>query len=372
MVVMLCNGEVGMMLSDYDHLLTQDDRTFAVIFGRPSSVGDFNSTAAFPKLYASIEDDDHGLSEEDYTLYRTNDMEAVAFFKDMINLSNVRIGILRMSLVFVRGVTQASGSDDPPYLRLVSDQLSTLLELHPRLDFEVRPDASLRDTIGDLSHYNALQVVATHLQTRLSQRAPEAAIMSARTSLQMIIDTRNEDGKTMCLWMWLYYAFTSAVVLFLHFAADPLHADAASDLALIGDLKALCAELAVFSDGAKRIVEVTTAMDKVAFDLMKASAKRGKRRRDVEGEKEMDVNETTKHRRVEGIEREIETSTGPVDATRGSESRNEEEGENENENEREEERKEGEEKDWTEALLENAPTNFSWDDWDRWLEDVEF
>ncbi|KAI9838448.1 MAG: hypothetical protein M1838_004599 [Thelocarpon superellum] len=215
------------------------EKTFSVIFGRPSSVGDFTPTAPLPELFPpyvqGINAAEYQISDEEYQVARENDIDAVAFWRDMINLSNVRDGILRMSNVSTSMGQPATASNDPDYLRLVSDQLNALLYLHPRLDFKVRPDASLRDTIGDLSHHNALQVVATHLQTHLSQPAPAPSIHSARTSLQTVLETRSVDGKTMCLWMWLYYTFSAMVVLFLHFAHDPLHPDAAADLALLSD-----------------------------------------------------------------------------------------------------------------------------------------
>jgi hypothetical protein len=74
--------------------------------------------------------------------------------------------------------------------------------------------------------------------------------------------------------MWLYYAFTSAVGLFISVLADPLHKDATLHLAFISDIENICKQLAEHSPGASRVMEVTREMGKVGFQIMKSSAKR--------------------------------------------------------------------------------------------------
>jgi hypothetical protein len=73
--------------------------------------------------------------------------------------------------------------------------------------------------------------------------------------------------------MWLYYASSSAVVLFLDVIHNPLHPEATLNLALISDLEKLCTPLSSFSPGAKRVMDVSREMNKVAFDVIKAGAR---------------------------------------------------------------------------------------------------
>jgi hypothetical protein len=74
--------------------------------------------------------------------------------------------------------------------------------------------------------------------------------------------------------MWLYYASSSAVVLFLDVIHNPPHPEATLNLALISDLEKLCTPLSSFSPGAKRVMDVSREMSKVAFDVTNARAKR--------------------------------------------------------------------------------------------------
>lgn len=68
--------------------------------------------------------------------------------------------------------------------------------------------------------------------------------------------------------MWLYHAFSSAVVLFLDLIQNPLHPEATLNLALISDLENLCTPLSSFSPGAKHVIDVSREMNKVAFDII--------------------------------------------------------------------------------------------------------
>lgn len=61
-------------------------------------------------------------------------------------------------------------------------------------------------------------------------------------------------------------------------AHDPLQAETTFDKALISDVRALCTTLSSKSEDAQRLVEITVAFDRVAFELMKSvtNIKRGK------------------------------------------------------------------------------------------------
>ena len=86
----------------------------------------------------------------------------------------------------------------------------------------------------------------------------------------------------MCVWMCLYYAFTAAIVIFLHCIANPLHADTALNLVASSDLENICQGLADVSDSAKRIGDVARGMREVVFRLVKERGR--KRGMDDEGE----------------------------------------------------------------------------------------
>ena len=143
----------------------------------------------------------------------------------------------------------------------------------------------------------------------------------------------------MCVWMWLYYAFTAATVLFLHCIANPTHPDTALNIACIGDLETICEGLKEVSEGAKRIMNVARGMREVVFALVKKGGRkrgvelgdeglgegRGKVRRIEEGEGSMG----------EGLAMQAQ---GDVNAGVASE-----------------------------EILEGPPEGFAWDEWDRWL-----
>ena len=144
----------------------------------------------------------------------------------------------------------------------------------------------------------------------------------------------------MCVWMWLYYAFTAATVLFLHCIANPSHPDTALNIACISDLETICEGLKGQSEGAKRIMDVARGMREVVFGLVK----KGGRKRGVEVGDEGEGEGRVKVRRVEGGEGLMGEGVvamqaqGDVDAGVV-----------------------------TEGILEGLPEGFSWDEWDRWL-----
>lgn len=146
--------------------------------------------------------------------------------------------------------------------------------------------------------------------------------------------------------MWLYYAFTSAVVLFLNTIVNPLHPDAALDLAMISDLESLAANLATISEGSKRILAICRGMNKVAFELMKAAAKRKAKKRSAGVDRE---DGRQKIRR--GKEGVPETFSGLSARTDVATTTEDSAGQN---------------------MLASVPGNFAWGEWDQWLEDVAF
>jgi hypothetical protein len=158
--------------------------------------------------------------------------------------------------------------------------------------------------------------------------------------------------------MWLYYAFTASVVLFVHSASDPLNADAVLDLALLDESKGLCEGLAAGSDGARRVKEIVDGMGRVAWEVVKKAARR--RKRDA-GEQE----EGEGTGELEGSRSKRQRSGGEVVAGEGEQAGAEDMGHSE---EVAEEATGG-----SETLnLETAPQNFQQDQWDQWLEDAPF
>ena len=140
--------------------------------------------------------------------------------------------------------------------------------------------------------------------------------------------------------MWLYYAFTSAVGLFISVLSDPLHKDATLHLAFISDVENICSQLAKHSPGASRVMKVTREMEKVGFQIMKSSAKR-KASEELHKSKGKSV-------RVEGPNEESNEEhvlESAVDSTT--------------------EVGYGEEDPWS-----AMPVDFSWDHWDQYLESI--
>ncbi len=147
----------------------------------------------------------------------------------------------------------------------------------------------------------------------------------------------------MCVWMWLYYAFTAATVIFLHCIANPSHPDTALNIACIGGLETICEGLKGVSEGAKRIMNVARGMREVVFGLVK----KGGRKRGLEVGDEGFGEGRVKVRRVEegeGLmgEGAVMQAQGDIDAGVA-----------------------------TEEILEGLPEGFAWDEWDRWLVDAD-
>jgi hypothetical protein len=203
----------------------------------------------------------------------------VAFFNDMINLTRLRDRILNTTV--------------PNQQQRPAESTSALLRstLRDAAQGEFSPSGisvpHLRGSISDLAHYNATQVITVHLcplADGVALKLPNETVLSARATLQVILETRTK-GTTMCLWMclwmWMHYAFTASVVLFLYTVSDPLNQDVVLDLALLDELKSLCDALGgagpASSDGARRVREIVDGMGRVAWEVMKRAAKRSKR-----------------------------------------------------------------------------------------------
>ena len=250
----------------------------------------------------------------------SNEVAAVDFFNDMIDLALTREKFLTAS---------AHGTS------LESTEITALLGGH-ELGLNNSSSLSLRRCISALSHYNALHIVLPE--------SPEAA-MGARVSLQLMIET-SSDGKTMCLWMWLYYAFSSAVILFLHCMREPLAEHTTLDLALLSDLENLCAPLASKSEGAERILKVCQGMEKVVVEFMKGAARSNAKKRLAEDPAE---GSNEKRSRIDSQQPAGEAVAG--EAVPGPRAFDETE---------------------MQQVLESTPTDFAWNEWEAWLEDIAF
>jgi hypothetical protein len=353
--------------------LLTPSRTFCTTFGYPSTSG-YTSSPSENDRPQPFQPTGRATSppiavDANNAIFGRNELEAVAFFNDMINLTRLRDKILNSTAV--------------PTIQPPPEYTSALLRstLRDTAQGSFSPSAfatsHLRASISDLAHYNGIQVIAVHLCPPASlssgaSRFPSEAVLSARATLQVVLETRTK-GKTMCLWMWMYYAFTAAVVLFLHVVADPLNADAVLDLALLDELKALCEGLGTDADseGAKRVWEIVDGMGRVAWEVVKRTAnRRRRRRRGVETEEEPEAGgsagESTRSKRLRS----------------GGKGDDGDEGEDEGEGERP--RDPGGEEGTGEAAaaaamagtevlnLENVPQNFEWEQWDQWLEDAPF
>ena len=309
-------------------------------------------------------------------IFGANELEAVAFFNDMIDLTRLRDSILTSTLPTLQSPTSTSAlllstlRDETQGTFAPSSALST---------------TSLRDSISDLAHYNAIQVIAVHLcppSSTLSSNSvrtrstglPAEATLSARATLQLILETRTR-GTTMCLWMWLYYAFTASVVLFLGCVGDVERQRNSGgdgedgvvlDLALLDELAGLCEVLGGGgSEGAERVREIVQGMGRVGWEVVKRRARR--RKRSGGGESEGGgVAEGERSKRLRsGTEGEVElekvslaesnvgSGGGEIEEAAGAGAGAGVEG-------------------VLDLNLENVPQNFEWEQWDQWLEDAPF
>lgn len=206
----------------------------------------------------------------------------------------------------------------------------------------------LRSEIRDLAYHNAIQVISA----RITQRGPPLAesVDSARTSIRIITDTRSR-GHTMCLWMWMYYGFTAAVVLFLQTLADPSHIDVILDMALLSSLHDLCVSLAADgSEGCRRMSDILALMEKAATNVMKTNAltaSTAKRRLETEDGQEQNDRRDKIHKTTHDAA-ELSSSASAQVVTDVDSTANDAQGRD---------------------LWNSIPQSFAWDEWDQWLED---
>lgn len=136
------------------------------------------------------------------------DVDAVEFFRDLISLSKIRDSTLKALPNPAARLQQDYFSGGSDHLRAASTELKMLLRRNPRLDFIIRPDSNLREIISDLSHYNAIQIVDSHLYADHSYEGVKAA----RTNLQIILEASNEAWKALCLWLvFLHCLFSDSI-----------------------------------------------------------------------------------------------------------------------------------------------------------------
>jgi hypothetical protein len=141
-------------------------------------------------------------------------------------------------------------------------------------------------------------------------------------------------------------------MLFLDMIHNPLRSEATLNLALISDLENICTPLSPFSQGAKHVMNVCREMNKVAFDVIKARAKR-KAQDDLEN---VNVRQSRlKQRRTEDPLGSIQGGQGDGPGIEAGESNA---------------RSGGVHARGDDHPFLPIPANFSWDDWDQWLNDT--
>ena len=181
----------------------------------------------------------------------------------------------------------------------------------------------------------------------------------------------------MCLWMWLYYAFTASVVLFLGCVGDAerqgdgdgdggREGGVVLDLALLDELAGLCEVLGGRSEGggggggsegARRVKEIVEGMGRVAWEVVKRRAR--SRKRGGEGEGGVEAESERRKRLRSGTEGGVELEKESLaESNAGSGGRDIGEGAG----------AEG----VLDLNLETVPQNFEWEQWDQWLQDAPF
>ena len=274
---------------------------------------------------------------EDDIILGANETDAVQFFREIIKLSNNRDIALR---------NNPGALSQEAVLSTIQELLPVSLRSPNQLGIYT---LSLRRSISTLAHYNAVQVVSFQLSPLKS--LPSLTLESSRISLRIVLETRS-NGTTMCLWMWLYYAFTATVVLFVNAISHPKHDDVVLDLTLLEEFKELC-EGFKENEGSQRVAAVCGRMIEVGWSFVKRAA----RKRSAQDNKEVDIeggkgrklqkpSDTLEDERTEdlGINASgpptFESSLGDTGTVQ------------------------------VEAMLETAPQAFEWEQWMEWLEDA--
>ena len=269
-------------------------------------------------------------SEDD--IFGRNEHDATAFFRQMIELTEFRDKML----------TTLHLGDAMPNSSF--QQLLSKMHANTRIG-EVGQQASattIRDCIHDLAYSNTLQVLLLTQRQAQGGTIPEEAVNAARQSLDLISESQR-SGQLMCLWMWLYYAFTSAVTLFLHSIANPLDQETTLDLAAISDLETICAGLSDISEGAARCLEIAKAMGAAIRKIAKLEGRKRSREADKRDEGSFKIRRIEPDTVTPLTTLESEHDLGQISQATSAD-----------------------------AMLAGAPTNFAWNEWGDWLRDANF
>ena len=318
----------------YSYPANSISRTFAIVFGRPSVIVDVNFDGTLPNPFSEALAVDH--PEKIPTPQDPNDEDAARFFREMIALCHRRDAILKDLASHSPAQTPSTLFDLPPHLK-------SSLEDPDSIEPGPATAMTLRRTISDLCHYNTL-IVIDRLLHPTGSPGPESLLCS-RITIESIV-ANQEHGMIMCLWMWLYYAFSAQTTLFLHILHHPLAEDVMLYLALLSDLERVTGKLA-FSEGALRVSAAAREMGNVGLEAVKRAAKKrakGKRKGSAVAVSPEEQRETQR-RRVDSGEG---TANGDLRVPEVAERVGDQIGA----------AAEG----WKEF-----PANFAWDDWDEWL-----
>jgi hypothetical protein len=152
--------------------------------------------------------------------------------------------------------------------------------------------------------------------------------------------------------MWLHYLFAAAVTIFIHILADPLVDKAYLYFALLSDVQVLCNGISQPSPGTTRIAQACAEMEKIGFEMVKWHAKRKTLKRRID-HNQPDSQVSRKQPKIPLDQLTIEphetVSTSAGAQTAGPEDSFE----------------------IGVPLVGYPPTNFSWDEWDQWLQFAE-
>ena len=266
------------------------ERTFCAAFdyptfqGGPSEQSRLENPQPFQPFDTTSDVDKSEIFDE-------NEDDAVQFFIDLMNLS-----VSHQQILAKRKLNPSQTPDSAS--SLIHELLNS--EQHHRLQSPAAPTLrNLRNSIHTLAHHNLIIVLGMSIRPRSTPLPPECT-ESARITLHLILSTRT-SGLTMCLWMWLHYAFTAAVAVFIHIltvlatttatpsAADTNTETVLSDVTLLSDLAELCTTLessssssssSAAASGASRVGRIARQMELAIWEVLKRGARSKKRRRD--------------------------------------------------------------------------------------------
>lgn len=259
-----------------------------------------------------------------------DDHAAAIFFSQIIELTEVRDKIL--AAIHAGDIRQ-----DDSYQLLLSNLEQTINARGLGRGASVD---NIRHCIHDLASFNTLQVLQITRKYASGGQIPHQAILSARRSLDLISESQ-KSGQLMCIWMWLYYAFTSAVTLFLHSIANPIDSETALNLAAISDLENICGSVLDVSEGAARCMEIAKLMRTTIHRIIKLAERKRAR--------EPDESDSA-HAKARRVESDTTVSLNDMDREQPAEHNLLSAG--------------------IDTLLTGSPPNLVWDQWDDWLKDA--